>query len=117
MNTQKLFEEYDRNKSGAIEFDEFTRLVQEFLPKMPPFAIRPIYDKFDKDKSGDISLKEFMFELTKGVTSSSNTQQILNEKAIRCLNALKAAVSYYGIDFKQLMTVFDSNHDSVMDFK
>lgn len=84
---------------------------------MPPFAIRPIYDKFDKDKSGDISLKEFMFELTKGVTTSSNTQQILNEKAIRCLNALKAAVSYYGIDFKQLMTVFDSNHDSVMDFK
>lgn len=57
INTEKLFAEYDRNQSGAIEFDEFTKLVQEFLPKIPVSAIRPLYDKFDKDKSGGISLK------------------------------------------------------------
>lgn len=84
---------------------------------MPATAIQPIFDKFDKDKSGDISLKEFLFELTKGVTSATDTQQLLNEKAVRCLTALKAAVVYYAIDFNQLIKVFDTNRDSVMDFK
>lgn len=36
---------------------------------------------------------------------------------MRCLSALKAAISYYSIDCKQLMAVFDSNHDNRMDYK
>jgi Ca2+-binding EF-hand superfamily protein len=66
-NIKKLWNLYDRDRSGKIQFDEFNMFLsrinlQEMLlnSKLEIEAVRSYFNKLDKDKTGKIDFKEFI---------------------------------------------------------
>jgi Ca2+-binding EF-hand superfamily protein len=66
-NIKKLWNLYDRDRSGKIQFEEFNMFLsrinlQEMLlnSKLEIEAVRSYFNKLDKDKTGKIDFKEFI---------------------------------------------------------
>ncbi|KAM9854093.1 ras and EF-hand domain-containing protein [Aulostomus maculatus] len=56
---QRLFSSCDVNKSGKIEYEDFTVICREL--NVPESEIRTLFDKFDADQDGYIDYSEFSF--------------------------------------------------------
>ena len=60
VKIQRLFNLYDTDSSGAIEFEEFSSLLKDFcIPMKDEEATRSAFDKIDTDQNKSIDLKEF----------------------------------------------------------
>ena len=60
MKIQRLFNLYDTDSSGAIEFEEFDALLKDFcIPMKDEEATRSAFDDIDTDQNESIDLKEF----------------------------------------------------------
>jgi hypothetical protein len=63
VNWSKLFQLYDRDKSGSIEFDEFKRLLRRdakiSTAVLTDDEVGVIYDSIDVDGSGEMDYLEF----------------------------------------------------------
>ena len=67
---RKIFDKYDVNNNGLLEYMEFFRLVEELgqvglAQKHSPEDIQINFDKVDKDNNGLINFDEFFEWLMK----------------------------------------------------
>jgi len=64
MDLPRLFEHYDRDNSGEMDFDEFRRAVRKdgkiTKAEVSDKALRKLFDDADTDKGGSIGLDEFV---------------------------------------------------------
>lgn len=63
-NAQRLFNDYDKDRSGSLNLQELYGLLEEFARTsgLPPFdynAVQALMARFDCDGSGTISFPEF----------------------------------------------------------
>ena len=70
MEIRKIFDKYDVNNNGLLEYMEFFRLVEELgqiglTQKHSPEDIQINFDKVDKDDNGLINFEEFFDWLMK----------------------------------------------------
>lgn len=56
-NLRRLFSACDVNKSGKIEYEDFTVVCREL--NVPETDIRALFDKFDADEDGYIDFSKF----------------------------------------------------------
>ena len=62
VKIQRLFNLYDTDSSGAIEFEEFDALLKDFcIPMKDEEATRSAFDDIDTDHNQSIDLKEFTY--------------------------------------------------------
>lgn len=57
---KKLFQTFDFNNNGTIEFNEFQRAVKDFKLDLEDGDIQTLFGCFDGDNDGVISISEFM---------------------------------------------------------
>jgi Ca2+-binding EF-hand superfamily protein len=57
---KKLFQTFDFNNNGNIEFNEFDRAVRDFKLDLEESDIQTLFSCFDADNNGFISITEFM---------------------------------------------------------
>ena len=59
VKLRRLFDLYDTDSSGGIEFKEFSSLLQDLcIPMKDIEATRSVFDEIDIDQNGSINLKE-----------------------------------------------------------
>ena len=63
----KIFQTYDEDKSGSLEFEEFDRVLADIRCNQAPEPTRrALFDRYDADLDGNVNLQELMdgvFEL------------------------------------------------------
>ena len=57
---KKLFQTFDFNGNGTIEFNEFQKGVKDFKLDLEDADIQTLFSCFDADNNGVISIEEFM---------------------------------------------------------
>lgn len=60
----KIWEKYDADQSGELDFQETKCYIKDLLGKIPDDVFKQIFNEFDKDGSGSIG-KEEMAEFMK----------------------------------------------------
>ncbi len=66
---RKIWDNYDQDHSGIMEFTEFVQFIKELNIKIEGLSTEDLFKKIDSDKSGKIDLEEFINyyrELTSG---------------------------------------------------
>jgi len=57
---EELFEQNDSDGNGDIDFDEFSVLMAELDPLLPPAAVEIGFRDIDTNKDGRINFDEFL---------------------------------------------------------
>jgi len=55
---QIIFNYFDRNKNGSVDYDEFLRGIRGELTEYRKTYIRKAYEKLDKNKDGKVTLED-----------------------------------------------------------
>ena len=75
----RLFQQYDRDNSGSLDFDEFRRAVRKDCKvktsEVPDSELKELFDHVDDDGSGEIDVEEFV-ELLQPVSMSVHMQSL-----------------------------------------
>jgi len=58
-SVRTLFDAYDRDGNGVIDFPEFRALMAALDADMSPDELATGFDVIDEDRSGEISFEEF----------------------------------------------------------
>jgi Ca2+-binding EF-hand superfamily protein len=58
LSLEKIFSKYDADRSGALEVNEFAKIMKQIDPKLTDLEINAIFNRIDIDDSGSISLRE-----------------------------------------------------------
>lgn len=64
---KEAFDEFDYDKSGTIDKEEFANFMQKLGYKPTLVEIQEMIDEVDKDKNGCISFDEFKYLMTKTI--------------------------------------------------
>lgn len=59
MDIDRVFRNFDTNKSNEIDLDEFSAIIKTLDNKAQQSVIEVLFFKYDKNNDGAISLKEF----------------------------------------------------------
>ena len=59
-NIKQLWQKYDNDFSGKMEFEEFNEFVKEVRLNLGKLSILDIYHMIDSDNSGKIDFNEFV---------------------------------------------------------
>ena len=69
VNWKKLFNKYDEDDSGSLEFDEFKTAVRKdgkmSVDQLSEPDLRFLFDRIDEDSGGEIEIEEFIGWLSK----------------------------------------------------
>ena len=57
---EELFEQNDTDGNGDIDFGEFTTLMRELDPQMPPASLEVGFRDIDTNQDGRINFDEFL---------------------------------------------------------
>jgi len=114
-----LFEEADTDRSGAIEFPEFKRLVESVRIKFPLAAIHmtkmeDLFKKYDVDKSGGLDLEEIkhlLADVDSKLKSLPATAQVASQQGAYLAKVFNSYAKH-GYDINQLnhMDIFTYTH-------
>lgn len=52
-----LFEQFDSNQSGTLNFEEFTNMIKHIAPTYGVDCLEMVFEKLDQNKDGLISKK------------------------------------------------------------
>jgi len=57
---EKSFRSYDKNKSGSLDMEEFSKLLieQKLFPGLSNESLKQLFQSFDSDNSGSLDFKE-----------------------------------------------------------
>lgn len=72
VQINELFDKFDKNKTGALDTNEFKEMILSFAPKYDWQQLKKLYQKFDISKSGLIDRKEFMKTIGAGIANKNN---------------------------------------------
>jgi calcyphosin len=67
-----LFNVFDRNRDGTIDYDEFIRILQGPMNNFRKKLVLQAFNKLDKDKSGQIDINDI-----KGVYNASRHPDVI----------------------------------------
>ena len=99
----EAFQQFDRDGSGNIDFDEFKHMLLDWLQlPMPPMRLRELFLSMDRDDSGEIDYNEFLMrvypelEVDLGSAASKDNQGIfrgLSDLAVAAASSAAHAAS------------------------
>ena len=55
----KMFKYFDIMNKGAVDFTQFSRVLEKTGMYFPEEQLRPLFDIYDADSSGSLDYKEF----------------------------------------------------------
>lgn len=55
----KMFKFADITDRGAVNFNEYCKVLEKAGMYYPPEQIKPLFESYDKDRSGSLDYKEF----------------------------------------------------------
>jgi len=141
---RKLFQKYDKDNSGNIDFNEFLQAVRKDARLTPAEAsdgfLKELFEEIDKDGGGEINYEEEFTEwvgydsvkaeaqleknrsiereLTKKILEKRKDAGILRPKHIEQIRQKMKAKAYdsSGLNFDKLYKFYDRNNDGTMDF-
>ena len=67
-----LFDTFDRNRDGSIDYDEFIRILQGPMNNFRKKLVMQAFNKLDKDHSGEIDINDI-----KGVYNASRHPDVI----------------------------------------
>jgi Ca2+-binding EF-hand superfamily protein len=57
---KKLFQTFDSNKDGSLDYKEFEKVMKDFKLDLEDTDIQTLFHAFDKNKDGTILITEFV---------------------------------------------------------
>ena len=55
----KMFKYFDIMNKGAVDFNQFQRVLEKTGMYYPETQLRPLFDIYDRDRSGSLDYQEF----------------------------------------------------------
>ncbi|EGR31480.1 protein kinase domain protein [Ichthyophthirius multifiliis] len=110
LDLKLIFQNFDKDAGGSLNFQEFVSLIKIVAPKMKQYEIKPIFDKFDKNGDGNVSYEEFYHILNYGNSKDSQFKPD-QEKARKLINELKRIITTNNLNLKQIFNNFDKSKD------
>ncbi|KFP82014.1 Calcyphosin-like, partial [Acanthisitta chloris] len=101
----RLFRTLDANKSGALDFKEFSKGLNDYAIMINKDEAREIFQMFDKDGSGKISFDEFLVMLRPPM---SNVRREIIMQAFQKLDKGGDGI----VTIEDLRGVFNAKHHS-----
>ena len=103
IGLKKQFLQYDENKNGTLELDEFIKACKDFRIDATQNEIKVLFNAFDTDKSDSVDYDELMNAL-RGNMSSRRTDLVMKAfkridkdgKGVLDINDIKALYDYGG---------------------
>ncbi|KAL4439078.1 hypothetical protein ABPG74_008853 [Tetrahymena malaccensis] len=115
LNLKEIFSNFDKDKLGTLDKQEFERLIRVVAPALKDHEIQKCFEKFDKDKDNQVSFDEFKNALTYGIQDQENQYNFFKEKAKRLIGELRRIIKENNIDIKVIFRNFDQTKDSYLD--
>lgn len=104
MDSKTAFEQFDTDKNGSLDINEFTKALEFLKLNYPADKIKQIFQSLDIDNSGNITIDEFF-------------TAIHWRQAAYSLKAIKEVMKSKKLDPKTLFECFDTNKDGNLDVK
>ena len=117
-NSSHSLQVLDANKSGAIEEEEFMRIIEEraFMPSEDQEeSYRAAFRVFDKDNSGKISPEELKSVLTDNFIALSLSED--------CISIFRSVVKSYGrmrmnsLEAEEFVRAADVDEDGLINYE
>ncbi|XP_016376785.1 ras and EF-hand domain-containing protein isoform X1 [Sinocyclocheilus rhinocerous] len=111
---RRLFAACDGNKSGRVEYEDFTSVCREL--NVPADEIRTLFNKFDLDGDGYINFSDFSSsfqEVSEALNLAllGNSLQIQRSAWVEFENALDGDVAFYlGRQWDELREMYEQIH-------
>lgn len=112
-----IFQSIDLNKSGQLDFSEFSRFIAQIAPYYTKPEILGIFKLFDTDKSGLISQDEFLGKLVRNLPSQAHHEPVHSERAQRNLDNFVGYVKWRGITPEAILQAADRDNSGEVDQK
>lgn len=97
---KKLFQTYDFNGNGSLEYQEFQKALRDFKLDFEEQDIRTLFAKFDENGDGTIQISEFMNTI---LGQLNNQRQQAVDQAFKKLEISSSGFASY----KALRDIFD----------
>ena len=72
---KSLFDAFDRNKDGSVDYDEFVRVLRGPMSNQRKKLVMQAFNKLDKDKSGFVDINDI-----KGVYNAKRHPDVVSGK-------------------------------------
>lgn len=73
---RRMFRLMDDDGSKALNYEEFSRGMQDAGLDLDASHLQELFDMFDKDKSGSVSLNEFLLQIRVSSTARSRRKGV-----------------------------------------
>lgn len=115
LNMQQIFNNFDLDKQGDLDIQEFTKLLRVIAPKIKDHEIKDCFKRFDINKDGTISFIEFKQQLTHGIKTQDANYDPYKEKAYKIIFHLKRIIKEHKLDTAKIFSNFDKSKDKELD--
>jgi len=112
----KTFRHFDRDNSGAITFDEFTKCLEHWGCHFTAQEARSLFNKYDADHSGNIVYEEFTGAFARRGAGTHHQFKATRELPRTLISKLKNDIIKRGTirDLEVLLSRMDTNRDGVL---
>ena len=76
---EKIFDQFDRNKTGSMEIQEFNELLKFLYDNVGKLEVDSLFKHFDTSGRGRLTKQEFTAALTKPVELENKMEPSLHE--------------------------------------
>ncbi|CAK81842.1 unnamed protein product (macronuclear) [Paramecium tetraurelia] len=113
INVTQIFNKYDKNHQGDLDYQEFYNLIKVIVPGIKDYEIQLMFSKFDRDNNGAISFPEFSYILSKG--TGQTQKDGITQRASGVLKQLQNTVRINKLDVAKIFQRFDKSGDGAID--
>ena len=127
---KQAFDDFDKDRSGEIDFDEFKNSITGFLDGLSEKEAKTVFNYLDKDHNGVIDYQEFqillnmitaeddnegMVKLVFITMDADNDGKVTLEEFSHC--SLFQKMLPKGVDLADIFEEMDKNNDGFVDFE
>lgn len=114
MNLFEIFDKYDENKGGTLDFEEFSKMIRQVANGLKDYEIKVIFRKFDSNDDKNIDFKEFVKVMTYGLASNIAEFDFSGEKARKVITEFKRIIIENKLNEGNIFFKFDIDWDNCL---
>lgn len=114
MNLFEIFEKFDENKGGTLDFDEFSKMIRLVANGLKDYEIKVIFGKFDSNNDQNIDFKEFVKVMTYGLSTTITEFDFSGEKARKVISELSRVIIENNLNVGNIFFKFDVDWDNCL---